>query len=107
MTYATVTFPIAHGRVFPLANYRPFLNGVVIGLGTAVAVCVLVALVTVAAVWIINIALATNQNIHALAPIEPGTMALAKYDSTLASAPHALQVSPAFDCSPRRSGSDF
>jgi Tlde1 domain len=91
MTHATVTFPTAHGRVFPLANYRPFLNGVVIGLGTVVAVCVLVAVVTVAAAWIINIALATNHNIHALAPIEPGTMALAKYDSTLASAPHAYK----------------
>jgi hypothetical protein len=83
----TVTFfnvPTAHGRVFPLGNYRRFVNGIVIGLGTVVAVCVLVIIVTVAAAWIIKIALATNHNIHALAPIEPGTMALAKYDSTLA-----------------------
>jgi type VI secretion system (T6SS) effector TldE1-like protein len=102
MTYATVTFPIAHGRVFPLANYRPFLNGVVIGLGTVVAVCALVAVVTVASAWIINIALATNRYMHALVPLESGTKALAKYDSTLASAPHAyksarLSTAPADD----------
>jgi Tlde1 domain len=87
MTAMTVTFfnvPTAHVRVFPLGNYRRFVNGIVIGLGTVVAVCVLVIIVTVAAAWIIKIALATNHNIHALAPIEPGTMALAKYDSTLA-----------------------
>jgi hypothetical protein len=45
MTDATVTFynvPTAHGRVFPLVDYRRVVNGVVIGLGTVAAVCVLV-----------------------------------------------------------------
>jgi hypothetical protein len=44
MTAMTVTFydvPTAHGRVFPLGGYRRFVNGVVIGLGTVVAVCAL------------------------------------------------------------------
>jgi len=87
MTDATVTFPTTHGRVFPLGDYRRFLNCVVIGLGTAVAVCALVAVVTVTAAWIINIALATNR--YALVPLESGTMALARYGSTLASSANA------------------
>jgi Protein of unknown function (DUF2778) len=102
MTDATVTSPTAHGRVFPPGNYRRFLNGVLIGLGTVVAVCALVAVVTVAAAWIINIALATNRYMHALVPLKSGTEALAKYDSTLASGPHAyksarLSTAPADD----------
>jgi Protein of unknown function (DUF2778) len=101
MTDATVTSPSAHGRLFP-GDYRRFLNGVVIGLGAVVAVCVLVTVTMVVAAWIINITLATNRYMHAPVPIESGTKALAKYDSTLASAPHAyksarLSTAPADD----------
>jgi hypothetical protein len=101
MTDATVTSPSAHGRVFP-GDYRRFLNGVVIGLGAVVVVCVLVTVTMVVAAWIINITLATNRYIHAPVPIESGTKALAKYDSTLASAPLAyksarLSTAPADD----------
>jgi hypothetical protein len=49
MTDATVTSPSAHGRIFPLGGYRRFLNGVVIGFGAVVAVCVLVTVTMVVA----------------------------------------------------------
>jgi hypothetical protein len=60
------------------------VNGVVIGLGTVAALCVFITTVTVAAAWIINIALATNPYIRVRAP--SGTLALAKHGPTLASA---------------------
>jgi hypothetical protein len=87
MTDATAAFynvPFLDGRVLPLRNYRRVVNGVVIGLGTVAAVCVLVTTVTVAAAWIINIALATNPYIRVRAP--SGTLALAEHGPTLASA---------------------
>ncbi|MGB8552408.1 MAG: DUF2778 domain-containing protein [Pseudolabrys sp.] len=87
MTDATAAFynvPFLDGRVLPLRNYRRVVNGVVIGLGTVAAVCVLITTVTVAAAWIINIALATNPYIRVRAP--SGTLALAKHGPTLASA---------------------
>ena len=82
MTDATAAFynvPSLDGRGLPLGNYRRVLNGVLVGLGTVAAVCVLVTTVTVAAAWIINTALATNPYIRAHAPIGSGTLALAKY----------------------------
>ena len=87
MTDATAAFynvPFLDGRVLPLRNYRRVVNGVVIGLGTVAAVCVLITTVTVAAAWIISIALATNPYIRVRAP--SGTLALAKHGPTLASA---------------------
>jgi hypothetical protein len=87
MTDATTAFynvPSLDGRVLSLSNYRRVMNGVVIGLGTVAAVCVLVTTVTVAAAWIINTALATNPYIRVHAP--SGTLALAKHGPTLASA---------------------
>ena len=87
MTDATAAFynvPFLDGRVLPLRNYRRVVNGVVIGLGTVAALCVFITTVTVAAVWIINIALATNPYIRVRAP--SGTLALAKHGPTLASA---------------------
>ena len=87
MTDATAAFynvPSLDGRGLPLGNYRRVLNGVVVGLGTVAAVCVLVTTVTVAAAWIINTALATNPYIRVRAP--SGTLALAKHGPTLASA---------------------
>ncbi|MGA7151571.1 MAG: DUF2778 domain-containing protein [Pseudolabrys sp.] len=87
MTDATAAFynvPFLDGRVLPLRNYRRVVNGVVIGLGTVAAVCVFITTVTVAAAWIINIALATNPYIRVRAP--SGTLALAKHGPTLASA---------------------
>jgi Tlde1 domain len=89
MTDATAAFynvPFLDGRVLPLRNYRRVVNGVVIGLGTVAAVCVLVTTVTVAAAWIINIALATNPYIRVHAPIGSRTLATVKYGPTLASA---------------------
>jgi hypothetical protein len=89
MTDATAAFynvPFFDGRVLPLRNYRRVVNSVMIGLGTVAAVCVLVTTVTVAAAWIINIALATNPYIRVHAPIGSGTRATAKYGPTLASA---------------------
>jgi hypothetical protein len=86
MTDATAAFynvPFLDGRVLPLRNYRRVVNGVVIGLGTVAAICVLVTTVTVAAAWIINIALATNPYIRAHAPIGSGTLALAKYSRAM------------------------
>jgi len=50
------------------------------------AACLLITAVTVAAAWMINTALSTNPHIHARAPMELGTLALAKYDPILASA---------------------
>jgi len=50
------------------------------------AACLLITTVTVAAAWMINTALSTNPHIHARAPTELGTLALAKYDPILASA---------------------
>jgi type VI secretion system (T6SS) effector TldE1-like protein len=94
MTDTTATFynvATAHGRVFPFGTYRRVVNGVVIGLGTVTAVCVLVIIVTVAAAWIINNALATNRYIPVHAPLGSGTMALAKYGPTLASAADVSQ----------------
>ena len=87
MTDATAAFynvPFLDGRVLPLRNYRRVVNGVVIGLGTVASVCVLITTVTVAAAWIISIALATNPYIRVRAP--SGTLALAKHGPTLASA---------------------
>ena len=87
MTDATAAFynvPSLDGRGLPLGNYRRVLNGVVVGLGTVAAVCVLVTTVTVVAAWIINTALATNPYIRVHAP--SGTLALAKNGPTLASA---------------------
>ena len=87
MTDATAAFynvPFLDGRVLPLRNYRRVVNGVVIGLGTVAALCVFITTVTVAAAWIINIALATNPYIRVRAP--SGTLALAKHGPTLASA---------------------
>ena len=87
MTDATAAFynvPSLDGRGLPLGNYRRVLNGVVVGLGTVAAVCILVTTVTVAAAWIINTALATNPYIRVRAP--SGTLALAKHGPTLASA---------------------
>ena len=87
MTDTTATFynvPSLDGRVLPLGDYRRVINGVVIGLGTVAAVCLLITTVTVAAAWIINTALATNRYIHVHAPIGSGMLALAKYGPTLA-----------------------
>ena len=81
MTDATAAFynvPSLDGRGLPLGNYRRVLNGVLVGLGTVAAVCVLVTTVTVAAAWIINTVLATNPYIRAHAPMGSGTLALAK-----------------------------
>ena len=87
MTDATAAFynvPFLDGRVLPLRIYRRVVNGVVIGLGTVAALCVFITTVTVAAAWIINIALATNPYIRVRAP--SGTLPLAKHGPTLASA---------------------
>ena len=83
MTDAIAAFynvPFLDGRVLPLGDHRRIMNGVVIGLGTVAAVCVLVTTVTVAAAWVVKTALATNPYIRV-----SGTMALAKYGPTLAS----------------------
>jgi hypothetical protein len=83
-TAALYNVPSLDGRGLPLGNYRRVLNGVVVGLGTVAAVCVLVTTVTVAAAWIINTALAPNPYIRAHAPIGSGTLALAKYSRAMA-----------------------
>jgi Tlde1 domain len=78
------------GRISPLDEYRRVIRflvgGVVIGLGTVASACALVTIVTVAAAWIINTALATNPNLHAKAPNSPAAIALANHYPTLASA---------------------
>jgi hypothetical protein len=78
------------GRISPLGEYRRVIRflvgGVVIGLGTVAAACVLVTIVTVAAAWIINTALATNPNLHAKALNGPAAITLANHYPTLASA---------------------
>ena len=84
MTDATAAFynvPSLDGRILPFGDHRRVMNGVVIGLGAVAAVCVLVTTVTVAAAWIVKTALATNPYIRV-----SGTMALAKFGPTLASA---------------------
>ena len=90
MTCATVAFPEAglfDGRAFTLRDCRRgIFGGVVIGLATVTAACVLVALVTVAAAWIVGVSLSTNPYIHATASIGPQTIALNYRYPTLASA---------------------
>ena len=84
MTDATAAFynvPSLDGRILPFGDHRRVMNGVVIGLGAVAAVCVLVTTVTVGAAWIVKTALATNPYIRV-----SGTMALAKFGPTLASA---------------------
>jgi hypothetical protein len=80
MACATATFPVASrfdGPVSTLRNRRRgILAGVVIGLGTLVAACVVAALVIVVAAWIIAAVLSTNPYIHARASIGPETMAV-------------------------------
>src|SRR5664279_2085162 len=91
MTDATATFydvpAILDGRVSPLGELRRVIrvavNGAAIGLGTVVALCVLVTTVTVTAAWIVNTTLATNPKIHAKAVSGPAAIALASYDPTL------------------------
>ena len=83
MTDAIAAFynvPFLDDRILPFGDHRRIMNGVVIGLGTVAAVCVLVTTVTVAAAWVVKTALATNPYIRV-----SGTMALAKYGPTLAS----------------------
>jgi hypothetical protein len=84
MTDTTATFydiTSFEGRIFCLSKYRRtiriFVDDVVTGLRTEVAVCVLVITFTVASAWIINSALSTNSNLHAKAPIGPATIAFA------------------------------
>jgi hypothetical protein len=93
MTDTTATFhdvTSIDGRIFPLDECRRIIRflvgGVVIGLGTVVAACVLVTTVTVAAAWIINTALATNPNFNAKAPLGPAAIALADHYPAFASA---------------------
>jgi len=75
------------GRIFPLGEYRRVIrfrfDSGVDGLGIAAAVC---ATVIVAAVSIINIALATNPKLNAKAPIGPVAIALANHYPTVAGA---------------------
>ena len=58
-----------HGRVLP----------------PVAAACLLITTVTGALAWMINTAPSTNPHIHARAPTELGTLALAKYEPILAS----------------------
>jgi hypothetical protein len=85
-----VAFPEAglfDGGVFRLRDCRRgIFGGVVIGLATVTAACVLVAFVTVAAGWIVGVSLSTNPYIHATALIGPQTIALNYRYPTLASA---------------------
>ncbi len=87
MTDATATLydvTSFDGRVCaPLGDYRRVICGVVIGVGTVAAACALVTSVTVAATWIVSAAFSTKPT-HATTSIGPRTLALAKYDLTLA-----------------------
>ena len=87
MMDAAATFsnvPSLDGRFFPIGDCRRAVNGV--GLGTMVAVCVFATIVTVAAAWIINAALAANPYSQAHPTSGPTAQALAKYGPNLASA---------------------
>ena len=68
-----------HGRIFPSGVYRRIIrfriDGVVNSLGTVAAAC---TTITMAAVWLINIGLATDSNLYAIA--------VTNHDPTLASA---------------------
>jgi Protein of unknown function (DUF2778) len=90
MTCVTVAFPEAglfDGRAFTLRDCRRgVLGGVVIGLATVTAACVLVAFVTMAAAWIVGVSLSTNPYIHATASTGPQTIELNYRYPTLASA---------------------
>ena len=92
MTSATVTFYdvlALRGRVFSLGVYRRVINGAVIGLGAVAAACTLVTIVTVAASWFFNAALATNPNLHVNTPI-----VLTNRYTTIASPTDFVRVSP-------------
>jgi hypothetical protein len=92
MTSATVTFYdvlALRGRVFSLGVYRRVINGAVIGLGAVAAACTLVTIVTVAAAWFFNAALATNPNLHVNTPI-----VLTNRYTTIASPTDFVRVSP-------------
>jgi Protein of unknown function (DUF2778) len=98
MTCATVAFPEAglfDGRAFTLRDCRRgIFGGVVIGLATVTVVCVLVALVTVAAAWIVGASLSTNPYIHETASIGPQTIALNYRYPTLAGATDVSASAP-------------
>ena len=59
----------------------------VMALGAVAAVGVLVAIVTLAAAWMLNTTLAGNPYLHAKAPTGPGTLALVQDTPTFANAP--------------------
>jgi hypothetical protein len=76
------------GRVFSPGVYRQIINGVVISLGAVAAVCAPVTIVTVAAAWLFNAALATNANLHVST-----TVAHINRFTTIAGATDFLRVS--------------
>lgn len=81
------------GRAFPLADTRGLVRAVrvlgdtvIIGLGTVAAIGLLVGTVTVAAAWLLNIAISSNPQLHAQAPRGPETLALVRHATRLAAA---------------------
>ncbi|MGA2565933.1 MAG: DUF2778 domain-containing protein [Pseudolabrys sp.] len=94
MTDATAAFyavPHFDGRVFSFRAcrraIRPIANFVAVSLAAVGTVGLLIATVTFAAAWIVDIVVATNPIIHASAPAGPGALALVQDDSNLAGAP--------------------
>jgi Tlde1 domain len=94
MSYATAAYPDVaafDGRAFSFADLRKGLralaDGLSLGLGAVAAAGLLVIIVTVAAAWIVNTALAVNPHIQARAPIGPRALALVQYQPPLDRAP--------------------
>lgn len=81
------------GRVFALVDtrrlgrtVRVLGDTVIIGLGTVAALGLLVGTVTVAAAWLLSIAISSNPQLRAQAPRGPETLALVRHATRLAAA---------------------
>ena len=79
------------GRVLPLSCSRRAVRFVANGIGTGVAAVaaagLLVTTVTLAAAWIVNTTLASDQHIHARVAMGPATLALAQDTPTFGGGP--------------------
>jgi Protein of unknown function (DUF2778) len=98
MTCVTVAFPEAalfDGRAFSLRDCRRgIFGGAVIGLSILTAACVLVALATVAAAWIVGACLSGNPYVHARTSVGPQAIALDYHYPTLAGAADGSIAAP-------------
>ena len=102
MTETTATFydvTFFDGRISPPSECRRVMRflvgGIVVGLGTVAAACVLVTIVSVAAAWIVNTTIATNPKLNAKTSNGIAAIALDNHYPRLASATDAIGLAQA------------